>query len=118
MDAQAMVRQFRIEQWKQQIDECIASDKSVRSWCGENELSIKTYYYRLKRVREFACQALEVSGRQIQTKKTDTVFAEVRTPVSVSVAVTVKICNAELEIHNGANAEVIESTIRALKSIC
>lgn len=119
MDAQTIVRQFRIEQWKKQINECIASGKPVKLWCEENALSPKTYYYRLKRVREFACQALEVTGRQTQVKKADeTIFAEVRPQTASALAITVRIQGAEVEIHNGAAAEVIENTIRALRNIC
>lgn len=118
MNTQVIVRQIRNEQWKQQIDECIASGKSVREWCEENALSPKTYYYRLKRVREFTCESLEIPAQQTQVKKSDTVFAELRPPVTALLAITLKISNAELEIHNGADAEVIENTIRALKNIC
>lgn len=119
MDAQTMVRQFRIEQWKKQIDECIASGKPVRSWCEENALSPKTYYYRLKRVREFACQALEVAGHQAHVKKGgEAIFAEVQPYAAAALAITVRIQGAEVEIHNGAGAEVIENTIRALRNIC
>ena len=119
MDAQTIVRQFRIEQWKKQIDECITSGRTVREWCEENAIAPKTYYYRLKRVREFACQALEVAGRQTQAKKADeTIFAEVRPRAAAALAITVRIQGAEVEIHNGAGAEVIKNTIQALRNIC
>ncbi len=118
MDAQAMVRQVRIEQWKKQIDECIASGMPVKDWCKEHDIKPKTYYYRLKRVREFTCQALEISGQAQVKKLEETIFAEVRPRVGTAAAITVRISGAEIEIHNGADVEVIENTIRALKSIC
>lgn len=47
------------------------------------------------------------------------VFAEV-TPIrrSVDAAITVQIGSAEIQIHNGADAEIIETALRALSKIC
>ncbi|MBQ0146630.1 MAG: hypothetical protein KBS51_05905 [Lachnospiraceae bacterium] len=41
-------------QWLQDIHDCKNSGLTVKEWCHEHGIGIKTYYYRLKRVRNDA----------------------------------------------------------------
>ena len=43
-------------------------------------------------------------------------FAEVTPERPVGVAVTVRIAGTEAEIHNGADAAIVEAVLRILKS--
>lgn len=45
----------KIQSWAAMIKACRSSGQSVKSWCTENEISVKTYYYRLRKVREMLC---------------------------------------------------------------
>lgn len=122
MDAQVLVQQLRLEQWKRQIEECAASGKSVKAWCKENSMNCKTYYYRLKRIRESACKGM-LTCQQMDKKgitAAKPAFAELKLPESRKVgelAVTVQFGNAVIEIRNGADPIIIENTLRVLKSI-
>lgn len=42
----------KICEWKSQVEECKASGLTVKEWCEENGINLKTYYYRQKKVRE------------------------------------------------------------------
>lgn len=51
--ALAVVKQnVRLQEWSAQIEAQQASGLTVQQWCAENGINLKTYYYRLKKVRE------------------------------------------------------------------
>ena len=43
---------MRLCEWTAQIEAQQASGMSVQAWCAENGINEKTYYYRLRKVRE------------------------------------------------------------------
>ena len=45
-------REMRLHEWRMQIEEQQASGTTVQQWCADNGINSKTYYYRLRRVRE------------------------------------------------------------------
>ncbi len=44
--------EVRLREWTAQIEAQQASGMTVQGWCAENGISPKTYYYRLRKVRE------------------------------------------------------------------
>ena len=62
MKVQTAKRMIRLQEWAGQINECKQSGKSVRQWCEEHGISRKTFYYRIKVVREELLELAE-SGR-------------------------------------------------------
>jgi len=105
---QALSKQERLDTWTTRIMECRNSGMSVRSWCQENGLNEKTYYYWQRRLFRALSAQQECAGS----------FAEI-TPMprlSTDVAVTVRIAGAEADIHGGADAETVAMVLRLLKS--
>jgi hypothetical protein len=45
-------QQMKLREWAEQIEARRASGMSVQSWCAENGMNVKTYYYHLRKVRE------------------------------------------------------------------
>lgn len=45
-------REVRLHEWRMQIEAQQASGTTVQQWCADNGINPKTYYYRLRRVRE------------------------------------------------------------------
>ncbi len=43
---------LKLNEWSAQIEAQQSSGLTVQKWCEENGLSTKTYYYRLRKVRE------------------------------------------------------------------
>lgn len=89
---------------------CRSSGMTVRSWCQENGLSEKTYYYWQRRL----FQTLSEQQQAIRQLS----FAEITPNVQPSggVAVIVRISGAEADICNGADAATVETVLRILKS--
>ena len=45
-------RQLMLEEWEKQVVNCRSSGLTVQEWCRQNGVKDKTYYYRLRQVRE------------------------------------------------------------------
>ena len=45
-------QEMRLQEWSAQIEAQQASGQTVQQWCAENGINLKTYYYRLRKVRE------------------------------------------------------------------
>ena len=94
-------------EWAARITECRSSGLTVKQWCSEHQISPQTYYRWQRRLFDMVRNQQEVQ------------FADV-TPEQPSpaggVAVTVRIAGVEAEIHNGADAAIVEAVLRVLKS--
>ena len=53
-NASKVARQYRLQQWAEQIRECNSrsTESSVKDWCEQHNISTANYYYRLKEVRK------------------------------------------------------------------
>ena len=51
-DALEVRRGYRLQQWARMVQECQLSGLSNREYCRQNEIPEKTYYYRLRQLRE------------------------------------------------------------------
>ncbi len=51
--------EFRLRQWTKIIAECQASNLTVKAWCSQHNIGIKSYYYWLRKIRLKACQSTE-----------------------------------------------------------
>jgi len=124
MDVQRVTHEIRLQQWAGVIKECHGSGKTIRRWCEEQGISTKSYYYWQRKLREAACRELSAyQGREVKTAAVDAgpVFAECRITEehkSGETAVTIHLNGAVVEIHHGAEAAVIESALRALRTTC
>jgi hypothetical protein len=97
------------------MDEREQRGQSVRKWCAENGLNEKTYYYRLKRIREEALE--EAESRNGLTMAEQPVFATVSLPRGSVAAVTVQIGAYFAEIQNGADGETVERVLQVLSRL-
>ena len=126
MDVQKITHEYRLRQWTQVITECRRSGKTVKTWCEENNINSKSYYYWLKRVRAAACDSLSTVAEKQQeivpvnisdistcTGKTKSLSSDLEQTV-----VVININSTSIEVKNGASASTIENTLRAIKNLC
>ena len=60
MDKIAKVKkEVKLTQWAEMVRIRNESGLTVTDWCKQNGINLKTYYYRLKRVRQKVCDELE-----------------------------------------------------------
>lgn len=123
MDVQKMTQEFRLKQWADTVKECRSSGKTIKSWCEEQGINLKSYYYWQRKVRLAAGEKLAMIPNiehGIATAETKPVFAEIKLSQCETAlpAVTLRLNNAILEIHNGTERSTIENTLQALRSLC
>jgi len=122
------VRAIKLKQWADMIQACRRSGQTVNTWCSENGINPKTYYYRLKQVRREALRnAPAIPGLfpiQRGTESTP-VFAEVTLhpdtlpktgtqPLATNaLAAAITIGELTISIYNEANPDIIASIIKA-----
>ena len=53
-DTLAVRREYRLQEWAKIVERCRESGMSNREFCRENGISEKTFYYRLRQLREAA----------------------------------------------------------------
>ena len=71
MNAQKVKRQIKIQEWAAQVTACKQSGQSVKQWCNEQGIKLKTFYNHMRVVRE---EMLDM----VETAKTDPVSGATR----------------------------------------
>ena len=115
--------EVRLKEWADQIAECQSSGQTIREWCREHDIAPKTYYYRLRKVRERAMKDMAImdpgAAAAQCSDNIDFRPLEISGPShSGNAAVTLHISNATMEIAGGCDRATIEAVLLALKSTC
>lgn len=121
MDKVTLVKnQMRARNWQELIQARQDSGQTVVSWCRENNVNIKTYYYWLRKLRqqEIVKQELPVP---VEAPEKPVVFKqlEVHTPVvGIQAAVIIRLPSATVEVTEGTSQATIEAVLLALRCLC
>ncbi|WP_408643066.1 IS66 family insertion sequence element accessory protein TnpA [Lacrimispora aerotolerans] len=107
----------------ERIGECRASTQKVSDWCTAHDVSIKSYYYWLRKIKHEAFDAIPAKRKPKVPNVSfqPSMFAEVphtNANFSSSTAVIIRLGNTTLEIQNGADQEAIENTLRTIRHLC
>ena len=108
MTIQGAGKMANLRMWSQRVAECHGSGLPVSRWCQENGINVKTYYNWQKKVFE----------AMVEEKQDGPRFARVsvQQPEN-SVAATVRIGSAAVDVYTGADAETVTAIVRAL-TVC
>lgn len=52
-------KEVKLKQWAEMVQRRNESGLTVSKWCDQNGMNVKTYYYRLKQVRQALCNEVE-----------------------------------------------------------
>ena len=52
-------REYPLQEWSGMVRECKESGLTVKNWCAERGITEHAYYYRLRKLRQAACDALQ-----------------------------------------------------------
>ena len=140
MKVQEAKRMLRIQEWAAQINACQRSGLTVRKWCEQQGVKFKTYYNRMRCVREemlntmkpadSALEALISIGEQkhiyaseqlsgdhankITSKTEAPVFVPLSIPTARTAAVTVRLGEYAVDIQNGADDTMVQQVLRLM----
>lgn len=106
-------REVILNEWAEMVRECQSSGQTVELWCSENGINIKTYYYRLKRVRDRIFE--KISEKQDIVPLA--ICKEYSKAASENVPIIIRINGAEITVQSGTDAETLRSILSVLKSI-
>ena len=82
-----MKKEAKLTQWAEMVRQRNESGLTVTDWCKQNGINLKTYYYRLKRVRQAVCNEIEqheivpvepIAGTEITAEKIELSIGDVK----------------------------------------
>ena len=95
----------RLVEWGRRVEACRNSGQQVSKWCEEQGIAVSTYYSWQKKVF------------QAVTSENEVCFAEIPVrPIGAEIAASIQCGELQVDIHAGADSEMIQTIIRALKS--
>lgn len=113
---------YKMQLWTSRIQECRASSQTVADWCSENDISIKSYYYWMRKIKSEAFEALPAERKsKVLPQKRDNPFAEVALTEKTranACAIKIHVSGLLLEIQNGADRQTVEHTLHAIQKLC
>jgi ABC-type uncharacterized transport system YnjBCD substrate-binding protein len=125
MDVQNITHEARLQQWEKIVKKCRSSGKSIKAWCAENSINIKTYYRWQQLVCQATCQKFAIvkeSKPQAVNDRVDSdpIFAELSMPASRTnqLAVAIKHNAMQINVYCGADADTVETVITAVRNLC
>ena len=129
MKTQELKRKLQYQKWAAQIKEREESGLSVKEWCAEKGINTKTYYNRVRIVREETLDALgsrsttqlaQIAGNAVapvQIQAEPPVFAKVPILQTKGPAITVWIGGNAVDIQNGAEDALVEQALRVVSRL-
>lgn len=114
MTVQETRKQYQLTQWTQMIKECRSSGQLVSSWCKGQGIRPQTYYYRLRKVREAACQQIP-SEPDPETDFISVAFPVYDDSIPAEQTACIRSGNISIALMNNASTELIQNMLKACR---
>ena len=105
-------RQVRLSQWGAMVREREESGLSVQAYCEQAGISAKTYYYRLRRLREAAVEQARSEAAQPE-------LVQFTPPAEYAVGqaqrIVIKTADTTIEIPVNAQPDVVAAAVSFLR---
>ena len=116
MGVQAIKHAVMLQEWSTKIAECRSSGMSVKAWCAEQGISIKTYYYWEKRFVIEATQQLSLpaptqAGLLMRVNPDAMPSDDVD---RIRQGITIRHGESVITLPAGSSAEAVADLVRAL----
>lgn len=112
-----ITHEMRESQWSQIIQECLASGMKKTTWCRENNVSSKQFFYWQRKLREKAYQQqsalpVAVDVHDSLPLEKNTVFAEIPVTFEKEIpSVDTTAFRPDVVIHSGTTVIEISNTV-------
>lgn len=115
MDTQIVAAQMRHRSWMEDYARQQESGLTVKAWCQENGITQKTFYYRLKVLREEACSLMNMEPNKPAARQ-EPEFVRVGLPkaAGASSGIMIKLDSAEISISPDASNEHVRMVLEAI----
>lgn len=116
MGVQAMKHAALLQEWSGRIAECRSSGMSVRTWCSEQGIPIKTYYYWEKKfvteaTRQLNLPAPTQAGSLLRVNP-DTM--RVANTAESGAGITIRHGESVITLPAGSSADAVADLVKAL----
>ena len=113
-----MRQQVRLNQWSAMVREREDSGLCVKAFCKQAGIAPKTYYYRLRRLREAAIKQTQLGAVQPTTSQPELVQYTPPTgyvPDPAPQSIVIRTSSTTVEIPVNTNPEVVAAAVSFLK---
>ena len=101
------VAKVKMAEWAEMVRSRNESGLTVTDWCKQKGINLKTYYYRLKRVRQKVCDELE---------QHDIVpIVAIDEPVTKTEKIELSVGEVKISIPDNFNEETLRRLLGVLK---
>lgn len=114
-----ITHEMRLIQWTPIIRECRSSSMTVKSWCIENNVDEKQFYYWQRRVREEVFDSLNKTEFQSRPN-----FVQLPVPADSSrntsffkADMIMHIGNSVLELSNTVSEELLSNVLKVISHV-
>ena len=116
MGVQAMKHAMMLQEWSVRIRECRSSGKTVKAWCAQQGIAIKTYYYWEKRFVEEATRqmSLPFSAQAGQLIQINPDAMPDGNPVVNGSGITIRHGESIISLPAGSSAESVADLVKVL----
>lgn len=95
----------RLMEWGRRVEACRNSGQRVSEWCVEQGIPVSTYYSWQRKVFRAVSSENEVCFAEVPARSEN-----------AAIAASIQCGELQVDIHTGADAEMLQTIIRALKS--
>lgn len=103
---------YRLQEWSKIVEACRASGLSNREFCKANGIPEKTFYYRLRQLREAAVQ--QQTQPQIVQLEESIVEEPERSSKS---SLHIRYCGATMDLPAGVDLDAVASLLKSIQSL-
>lgn len=114
------VKQVKIEYWLEVIHKCRASGLTNTEFCKQNNISEKSYYYYLAKIRKMAIEDIPKKNSNLpvdwSSKNKNTCFEEIPVsslPAAHTDSISIHIGNVDIEMSEDVLEEFLIKLFRA-----
>ena len=121
-------KQVKLQYWLDVIRQCRASGLTNQIWCEQHDISLKSYYYWIAKIRKLALEDLPRKNNEIHTTADQNTllsnpaseFAEIPLPgrhaTRSDPAVVLHIGTITVEIFEDTSCELPATILKAVQS--
>ena len=121
-------KQVKLQSWLDVIRQCRASGLTNQAWCEQHDISLKSYYYWIAKIRKLALEELPRKRNGARPVMEQTVllpeaaaeFTEVslrgRQDFTAAPAAVLHIGTVTVELFEDTSRELLEAIMKAVRS--
>lgn len=122
-------KQVKLQYWLDVIRQCRASGLTNQIWCEQHDISLKSYYYWLSKIRKLALEELprKKNGIHMCTDQqssffvgSSSEFAELSLPgresPRLNPAAVLHAGSITVELYESTSAQMLETILKAVQS--